>query len=291
MAEEITGIIGGTGLGQALAGHIENAESRQVDTPFGSPSGPVMVGRLGARKVAFINRHGPGHRLSPGEVPYAANIFALKKLGARTLIASGAAGSLREGIAPRELVVVDQFIDKTFRRQSSFFAGFGAVHCEFSHPCCPRLRQAIVQAAGSIDAVTHDKGTYVCMEGPQFSTRAESLMHRQWGGDLIGMTAMPEAKLAREAQMCYALIALASDYDCWKEHDPGLGKHELLKEILGHLNAATQNAIELIKAVLTGKDDLCDETCPCRKSLELAVWTDPEAINPGEKEKLGVLFE
>jgi len=127
MAEEITGIIGGTGLGQALAGHIENAELRQVDTPFGSPSGPVMVGRLGARKVAFINRHGPGHRLSPGEVPYAANIFALKKLGARTLIASGAAGSLREGIAPRELVVVDQFIDKTFRRQSSFFAGFGAV--------------------------------------------------------------------------------------------------------------------------------------------------------------------
>jgi 5'-methylthioadenosine phosphorylase len=250
-----------------------------------------MVGWLGERKVAFLNRHGKAHTLSPSEVPYAANIFALKKLGARTLITGGAVGSLQEAIAPKELVVVDQFIDKTFRRQSSFFADFGAVHCEFSHPCCERLRQTIVKTARDISAVTHDKGTYVCMEGPQFSTRAESLMHRQWGADLIGMTAMPEAKLAREAQMCYALIALASDYDCWKEHDPGMGKHELLKEIIGNLTAATQNAIALIEAVLTANDNLCDETCPCRKSLELAVWTPDEAQNKKEKEKLAILFE
>ena len=291
MSEEIIGVIGGSGLGDALAEHIKNIEYQDIDTPFGKPSGPVAVGYLGARKVAFLNRHGKAHTLSPSEVPYAANIFALKKLGVRTLITGGAVGSLQADIAPKELVVVDQFIDKTFRRQNSFFANFGAVHCEFSHPCCERLRQTIVEAARNIGVVTHDKGTYVCMEGPQFSTRAESLMHRQWGADLIGMTAMPEAKLAREAQMCYALIALASDYDCWKEHDPGVGKHELLKEIIGNLTAATQNAIALIEAVLTADNDLCDATCPCRKSLELAVWTPNEAQNKKEKEKLGVLFE
>ncbi len=290
MQNEIIGVIGGSGLGDALAEQIKNIEYQDIDTPFGKPSGPVAVGYLGARKVAFLNRHGKGHTLSPSEVPYAANIFALKKLGVRTLITGGAVGSLQEDIAPKELVVVDQFIDKTFGRQSSFFADFGAVHCEFSHPCCERLRQTIVKTARDISAVTHDKGTYICMEGPQFSTRAESLMHREWGADLIGMTAMPEAKLAREAQMCYGLIALASDYDCWKEHDPGVEKHELLKEIIGNLNAATQNAIALIEAVLTADEDLCDETCPCRKSLELAVWTPDEALNKEEKEKLGVLF-
>ena len=291
MAEELIGVIGGSGLGDGLVEHIKGAESWEIDTPFGKPSGPIMVGWLGARKVAFINRHGLGHTLCPSEVPYAANVFALKKLGVTTLIASAAVGSLQQDIAPKELVVVDQFIDKTFRRQSSFFADLGAVHCEFSHPCCERLRRRIVETAKDISAVTHDKGTYVCMEGPQFSTRAESLMHRQWGGDLIGMTAMPEAKLAREAQMCYALIALASDYDCWKEHDSSIGKHELLKEIIGNLTAATANAIELIKVVLSIDGDLCDDSCPCRKSLELAVWTPDEAQNKEEKEKLGVLFE
>ncbi len=291
MADEIVGLIGGSGLGDGLAGHIQGVEYEDVDTPFGRPSGPIAVGWLGARKVAFLNRHGEGHTLCPSEVPYAANIFALKRLGVKTVIASGAVGSLQQDIAPKELAVVDQFIDKTFRRQSSFFAGYGAVHCEFSHPCCERLRSAIVKAAENTDAVTHDKATYVCMEGPQFSTRAESLMHRAWGGDLIGMTAMPEAKLAREAQMCYALIALASDYDCWKEHDPSVGKGELLKEIIGNLNAATENAIGLVKAVLAADDNLCSEECACRKSLELAVWTKPEAINPEEKEKLAILFD
>lgn len=291
MSEEIVGLIGGSGLGVALAAEIEEAEYRDMDTPFGKPSGPVALGRLGKRRVAFLNRHGEGHTLGPGEVPYAANIFALKQVGATTLIASGAVGSLQQEIAPKELVVVDQFIDKTFRRQSSFFGRLGAVHCEFSHPCCERLRGAIVTSAKNVDAVTHDKGTYVCMEGPQFSTRAESLMHRRWGADLIGMTAMPEAKLAREAQMCYALIALASDYDCWKEHDPSVGKYELLKEIIGNLNAATANAIALVKAVLAEDGSLCDDTCPCRKSLELAVWTPEEAVNADQREKLAVLFE
>ncbi len=291
MAEETIGIIGGSGLGDGLAEQIQSVELKEIGTPFGKPSSPIALGRLGARKVAFLNRHGKGHTLSPSEVPYAANIFALKKLGVKTLIASGAVGSLQQDIAPKELVVVDQFIDKTFRRQSSFFADMGAVHCEFSHPCCERLRNAVIKSAETVNAVTHDKATYICMEGPQFSTRAESLMHRQWGGDLIGMTAMPEAKLAREAQMCYALVALASDYDCWKEHDPSIEKHELLKEIIGNLTAATANAIELIKAVLSTDGSLCDESCPCRKSLELAVWTPGDAQIKEEKEKLSVLFE
>jgi 5'-methylthioadenosine phosphorylase len=224
-------------------------------------------------------------------VPYAANIFALKKLGVRSVIASGAVGSLRREIRPKDLVVVDQFIDKTFRRQGSFFGGLAAVHCELSHPCCSRLRDKILDVAQETPTRTHDGGTYVCMEGPQFSTRAESLMHRKWGADLIGMTAMPEAKLAREAQICYALIALASDYDCWKPHEPGTSKQVLLEEIIGNLTEATNNAIELIKAVLNTDGGLCDDNCGCRKSLELAVWTKPERINEENKQKLAVLFE
>ena len=291
MAEKMIGIIGGTGLGDGLCELIEDVREEQVDTPFGQPSGPVMIGKLDGRQVAFINRHGQGHRLGPSEVPYQANIFALKMLGVTTLIASCAVGSLQEKIQPKELVVVDQFIDKTFKRTGSFFADYGAVHCEFAQPCCGRLREQILSAAKEIDTKVHDGGTYVCMEGPQFSTRAESAMHRQWGGDLIGMTALPEAKLAREAQMCYALIALASDYDCWKEYKPGVGKHALLEEIIGNLKAATENAIELVKAVLRTDGRLCDENCECRKSLELAVWTQPEFIDSEKRKKLKVLFE
>jgi 5'-methylthioadenosine phosphorylase len=216
MAEELIGIIGGTGLGDALAEHLEDGEFHDIETPFGKPSMAIFVGKLGKRQIAFLNRHGEGHKLSPGEVPFAANIFALKKLGVHAVIGSGAVGSLREEIAPGNPVIVDQFIDKTFRRTGSFFDGFGAVHCEGAEPVCGRLRKVLSDTAKDIDTKTHSEGTYVCMEGPQFSTRAESLMHRAWGGDLIGMTAMPEAKLAREAQICYALVALASDYDCWR---------------------------------------------------------------------------
>jgi len=193
MTKGLTGIIGGTGLGDALSEHIVDGEFCDIETPFGKPSTSIMVGRLGENKIAFLNRHGKGHKLSPSEVPFAANIFALKKLGVHTLIGSGATGSLQEEIGPGDLVIVDQFIDKTFKRQSSFFGGFGAVHCEMTEPVCGRLRKLLCDAAETIDVKTHPKGTYICMEGPQFSTRAESLMHRAWGGDLIGMTAMPEA--------------------------------------------------------------------------------------------------
>ncbi len=291
MATELVGIIGGTGLGDALAAQLTGVEYQEVETPFGAPSGPILLGTMGTRRIAFISRHGPGHKLSPSEVPYAANIFALKQLGVHAVIASGAVGSLRDKIAPGNLVLVDQFIDKTFKRTNTFFGGFAAVHCEMAQPVCHRLRQALVHVATPLDVVTHLNGTYVCMEGPQFSTRAESLMHRAWGGDLIGMTALPEAKLAREAQMCYALIALASDYDCWRPHDPSKGKQTLLEEILGNLKTATDNSLALIQALLAGDEKLVDESCPCRKSLELAVWTQPDGIDPDEKERLAVLFE
>ncbi len=291
MTENLVGIIGGTGLGDALAQRLTGMELRSENTPFGSPSGPIIMGKLGQRQIAFINRHGPGHRFSPSEVPFAANIFALKALGVRAVIASGAVGSLRQEIAPGDVVIVDQFIDKTFKRPNTFFTDYGAVHCELADPTCDRLRKALLRAAEPMDITVHNKGTYVCMEGPQFSTRAESLMHRIWGGDLIGMTAMPEAKLAREAQMCYALVALASDYDCWKPHEANKGKQTLLQEILSNLQKATANCMALIDAVLAGDELLVSEDCPCRKSLELAVWTSQDQIDRDQKKKLAVLFE
>lgn len=291
MAEELIGIIGGSGLGDALAERIVDAELHDIDTPFGKPSTAILVGRFGKRNIAFLSRHGEGHKLPPSEVPFAANIFALKKLGVHTVISSAAVGSLAEQIAPGDLVIVDQFIDKTFKRTSSFFGGFGAVHCEMADPTCGRLRELLIDTAKGIDITTHPKGTYVCMEGPQFSTRAESLMHRAWGGDLIGMTAMPEAKLAREAQICYALIALASDYDCWKPHEGGKDKQTLLKEIIGNLQAATNNCLELMEAALSSEHELIDEDCHCRKSLDLAVWTNRNQIEPADKDKLKVLFD
>jgi 5'-methylthioadenosine phosphorylase len=291
MSADVVGIIGGTGLGDALAERLADMRVEEVDTPFGRTSGPVMLGRVGRNTVAFINRHGPGHKLSPSDVPYAANVFALKKLGVHTLIASGAVGSLREDIAPKDLVLVDQFIDKTFRRDSSFFNGVAAVHCEMAQPVCGRMRKIFAKVAERIDVKTHIAGTYVCMEGPQFSTRAESLMHRAWGGDLIGMTAMPEAKLAREAQMCYCLVALASDYDCWRPHEADKDKQTLLKEIIGNLTEATTNAVRLIEAALETSDGLCSEDCHCRKSLELAMWTAENRVSAAEKERLSVLFE
>jgi 5'-methylthioadenosine phosphorylase len=294
MTDELVGVIGGTGLGDALAEGLTDLELHNIETPFGKPSTDIMVGMFGGRQIAFLNRHGKGHKMSASEVPFAANVFALKKLGVRTVISSGAVGSLREEITAGDLVLVDQFIDKTFKRQNTFFRGYAAVHCEMAEPVCGRVREILADTAKNIDVRTHPKGTYVCMEGPQFSTRAESLMHRSWGGDLIGMTAMPEAKLAREAQMCYALVALVSDYDCWSApggHDSRKDRQSLLEEILANLGRATENCLELIKAVVASEHELVSGNCRCRKSLDLAVWTSQEHIDPAEKEKLSVLFE
>src|SRR5918993_1210570 len=224
------GLIGGSGLGQALLRQTDG-NRHEVDTPFGRPSDAVLETQWAGVPVFFLSRHGPGHTLSPSQIPYRANIFALKQLGVTHVIASGAVGSLREEFRPRDLVIPDQTIDKTHRRPSTFFEK-AAVHVELSEPFCPVLRRTIIEVAKD-EPVTvespaeappkvaasfkvHDRGCYVCMEGPAFSTRAESLMHRLWGGDLIGMTAMPEAKLAREAEISYALVALVTDYDSWR---------------------------------------------------------------------------
>ncbi|RMF76256.1 MAG: S-methyl-5'-thioadenosine phosphorylase, partial [Planctomycetota bacterium] len=240
---------------------------------------------------ALLARHGDGHVLNPSQVPYRANIYALKTLGVTHIIASGACGSLREEIRPRDLVIVDQVIDKTTRRTPTFFDDGLAVHVEFAEPFCPVLRDVLRSVAAHVDCTVHSSGTYVCMEGPAFSTRAESNLHRAWGADLIGMTAMPEAKLAREAEISYALVALATDYDCWRPHEPGVTPQKLLEEIIGHLKAATANAIALMRAAIEHLASAGLPESPAHHALELGIWTDRSKLTPDVFERYGVLLE
>jgi 5'-methylthioadenosine phosphorylase len=290
MAEMKVGIIGGSGLGEEIVKQGEG-QAREVDTPFGPPSGPLVVGDWEDVPVVFLSRHGPGHRLSPSVVPYRANIFALKALGVTHIIASGAVGSLREDYAPRDLAAPDQVIDKTFRRASTFFDEGMAVHIELADPFCESMRQVLLAAAEEADFNVHVGGTYVCMEGPQFSTVAESRMHQQWGGDLIGMTCMPEAKLAREAEICYALVALVTDYDCWRPHDHTQDRQDLLAEIIGNMQEATANALALIRAALRRLREAPPAACPHRSALELAIWSDKSRIERSAIDRLGPLVE
>ena len=270
------GIIGGTGLGDAL-GTVGKGQNHDIETPFGRPSAPILTTELGGVEVALLARHGEGHLLNPSSVPYRANIFALKQLGVTRIIASGAVGSLREELAPRDLVLPDQVIDRTFRRPSTFFEGL-AVHVEMAAPFCPAVRAALTGAATTVPAKVHLRGTYVCMEGPQFSSRAESEMHRQWGGDLIGMTLLPEAKLAREAEICYAAVALSTDYDCWRAHRTDVEQIRLLEEIIGNVDAATKNALTLIRASLPAIASLPASACTSQQALKLAIWSDRRRI-------------
>jgi len=291
MSEHFIGLIGGTGLGHALADRLEG-DAVNVETPFGEPSAPILVGALDGVKIAFLPRHGKDHSFPPSAVPYRANIFALKQLGVTHIIASGATGSLREEIRPGDLVIPDQVIDKTYRRHSSFFdEGGAAVHVEFHAPFCLHLRNLFLNVGKSIEgAPPTDGGTYVCMEGPAFSTEAESRMHRAWGGDLIGMTCMPEAKLAREAEMCFGLVALPTDYDCWRPHPEGMDARELLKEIMGNLEVATRRSVALIEAALKQISSVPMD-CACRRALDLAVWTRPDAIAESVKQKMAPVLQ
>lgn len=278
MTEPIIGVIGGTGLGDAFAGESEG-EILNIETPFGPPSSPITLLRWEGQKVALLLRHGPGHTLCPSAIPFRANIFALKTIGVTHIIASGATGSLREEIKPRELVIVDQVIDKTIRRDNTFFDRGAAVHVEFSHPFCNTLRGALSSCHASATTKIHNQGVYVCMEGPQFSTVAESKMHRSWGGDLVGMTCMPEAKLAREAEICYALVALATDYDCWRPHEATTDGLALLNEIMENLEAATANAVKLIKGTVAALAGKLTVDCACHDALRLAIWSDRSKID------------
>jgi 5'-methylthioadenosine phosphorylase len=291
------GLIGGSGLGAALASHGVNGREHQVDTPFGRPSSGIVEIEWDGVSVFLLNRHGPGHLLNPSQVPYRANIFALKQLGVSHIIASGAVGSLREEFKPRDLVIPDQIIDKTHKRASTFYE-HAAVHVEFAEPFCPVLRRILLEAAAA-DAghAVHDRGCYVAMEGPAFSTRAESLMHRLWGGDLIGMTCMPEAKLAKEAEIAYALVALVTDYDCWRarpahEQTENADPFLLLKEIIGNLEAATSNAIALMqRAVRIIAEKTPQELdSPAHHALRLGIWSDKTKIPADEVQRLAPLW-
>jgi 5'-methylthioadenosine phosphorylase len=304
MAQLKIGLIGGSGLGAAMASQAQGAR-HEVDTPFGRPSDAIVEMQWNDVTVLLLSRHGPGHLLNPSQVPYRANIFALKQLGCTHIIASGAVGSLREELRPRNLVIPDQVIDKTSRRSGTFYEQ-AAVHVEFAEPFCPILRRMLLEASQALadeepeSAKVHDGGCYVCMEGPAFSTRAESLMHRLWGGDLIGMTAMPEARLAREAEISYAMVALVTDYDCWRQKpasaqattEQKVDPFVLLKEIIGNLESATASGIKLIQRAVslmsTRTDDLFSS--PAQEALKLAIWSDKSRISPGEVERLAPLW-
>ena len=282
------GVIGGSGLGDALCGDSAN-KSAPMDTPFGLASDGLVETSWSNQDVVLINRHGPGHAISPTNVNYRANIYALKAAGCTHVIASCAVGSLREEIQPKHLVVPDQIIDKTTQRTGTFFDHNLAVHIEFASPFCPVLRKHLFNCAQAVETEVHDGGTYICMEGPAFSTRAESEMHRLWGGDLIGMTAMPEARLAREAELSYALLCLPSDYDCWRPGEESLDKHELLKEIISNLTQATQNAITLIKSAIARFDEIAETPSPAHSALEIAIWTNPTSITQQTKDHYGLI--
>ena len=279
------GIIGGTGLGEALFG--DAGREHVVPTPFGPPSSPVRVLTWEGTDIAVLARHGDGHLLSPSAVPYRANLFALKKLGVTRLLVSGAVGSLREEIRPRDLVIVDQLIDRTYTRAPTFFDRGVAVHVELSHPYCPRLRDAML----AVCPEAHRQGTYVCIEGPSFSTVAEAHAHRAWGADVVGMTAMPEARLAREAEMCCALLAFATDYDCWRPAAPGRAKEALLEEIIGHLRAATDRALDVLRQTVArlATEGASHEPCACQSALSLGIWSQRDRILREDIERYGPL--
>ncbi|HEX4052937.1 MAG TPA: S-methyl-5'-thioadenosine phosphorylase [Tepidisphaeraceae bacterium] len=301
MSEIKVGIIGGSGLGRLLS--AENGRRHDIQTPFGSPSEAIVETEWEGLGVLLLSRHGPGHLIPPTNIPFRANVFAMKQLGCTHIIASGACGSLRQEFKPKDLVIPDQIIDKTHRRAATFFEK-AAVHVEFAEPFCPILRQILIEQ-GKTDAspAVHDRGCYVCMEGPAFSTRAESLMHRLWGGDLIGMTAMPEAKLAREAEIPYAMIGIVTDYDSWKSPAPvGPGgppppaetaePTALLAEILANLQAASANAMELIRRSLRriAADPARLLACPAREALKLAIWSEKSRIPAEEIQRLSPLW-
>ena len=274
-AAPVIGIIGGSGV-YDIEG-IEGAEWRQVKTPWGLPSGELLFGRLSGVPVVFLPRHDRGHRLSPTDLPYRANIDALKRAGCTEIISLSAVGSLRAELAPGSFVIVDQFIDRTFARQKSFFGAGCVAHVSMADPVCRRLGDALEQACRDLSLPHQRGGTYLAMEGPQFSTRAESELYRAWGCDVIGMTNMPEAKLAREAELCYTTVAMVTDYDCWHpEHDHVTV--ELVVKVLFENAAKARALVAKVVPVLGERREPC--WAGCHTALENAIVTAPEKRDP-----------
>ena len=282
MTKGLIGIIGGSGL-YSMEG-VQITDEKAVDTPFGAPSDAILVGKLEGRDVAFLPRHGRGHLIPPHQINYRANIFALKKLGVESIISVSAVGSMKEEIRPGDLVMVDQFVDRTKVRLQTFYDDGIAVHVGFADPVCEELRSGLVSAARTIGATVHDGGAYVCIEGPMFSSRAESNIYRSWGVDVIGMTNYQEAKLAREAEICYATIALATDYDCWHEQEGPVDVAMVIKILQENVSTAQATIRELLPKLTMGQD------CACRHALKDAIITDRRVITDKVKKRLEPLI-
>ena len=297
-AEAALGVIGGSGLYE-IEGLRDVVEVRP-QTPYGSPSDALVVGTLGRTRVAFLPRHGRGHRLTPSEVPFRANIYALRLLGVGSVVAVSACGSLREEIRPRDVVVPDQFIDRTKDRPATLYGGGVVVHVAFADPFCPSLSARLAaeaekvfgeadRAAGTAGTDTarrvHRGGTYVAMEGPQFSTRAESSLYRSWGASVIGMTGLPEAKLAREAELCYGMLAYATDYDCWHEDEEPVTVAQVVANLGANVASARSILTRLASDGLPSRD-----ACGCASALDNAVQTDPAAVDRARVRELSLLL-
>lgn len=282
MGEQMIGIIGGSGL-YNIEG-IQEVKAVSIDTPFGKPSDSFMVGTLEGRKVAFLPRHGRGHTILPSELNFRANIYGMKKLGVEHIIAVSAVGSMKEEIKPLDIVIPDQFFDRTRGRISTFF-GEGIVgHVSFADPICSTLADTLFNAAKSIGVQVHKGGTYLCMEGPLFSTRAESNIYRQWGVSVIGMTNLQEAKLAREAEICYSTLAMATDYDCWH-----VGEEPVtLEMIIANLNKNAETAKRILRSAIPKIEQ--KRSCSCATSVQNAIVTHKDLIPDSIKKKLDVIF-
>jgi 5'-methylthioadenosine phosphorylase len=276
------GIIGGSGL-YDVAG-FEERQQVSLQTPFGSPSDAYMTGILEGKRVAFLSRHGRGHRLMPSELNFRANIHGFKQLGVRQIISASAVGSLKLEHKPMDFVLPDQFVDKTRRRISTFFGDGVVAHISFADPVCSRLAGAVASAADRINFPLKRGGTYICIEGPAFSTRAESHLYRSWGMDLIGMTNLQEAKLAREAEICYLTIAMVTDYDCWHEEEQPV----TVEMLLGYLMKNGANVQRLIRETLRSMPDQYE--CACQRALHNAILTDPIVIPDATRERLKLII-
>jgi 5'-methylthioadenosine phosphorylase len=272
------GILGGSGL-YRMAG-LQVQDERELQTPFGAPSDRYVLGELRGRPVAFLSRHGQGHRLMPSELNYRANIFGFKLLGVERIVSLSAVGSMKEDLRPTDIVVVDQFIDRTRHRPDTFFGDGLVAHVSLADPVCPQLAGLFVGCGRAAGAKVQEGGTYLCREGPQFSTRAESRLYRQWGVDVIGMTNLQEAKLAREAEICYATLALVTDYDCWHEEEEDVNVSSVLEAL--HKNAAT--AQDVVGRVVESLP--AERTCGCGRALEHALITDPAAVSDATLDRL-----
>jgi 5'-methylthioadenosine phosphorylase len=283
MPQAKIGVIGGTGLYEIEG--MNNVQEVKVKTPFGDPSDSIILGTLEGTNIAFLPRHGRGHRINPSELPSRANIYALKSLGVEHIIAINSCGSFKEELKPRDLVIPDQIIDRTRGRQSTFFGNGIVAHIPFSQPFCLALSQILYQAAREVGATVHKSGTFIAMEGPQFSTKAESRLYRSWGADIIGMTVLPEAKLAREAEICYASLACVTDYDSWHDHLEPVK----IEEILNILAQNIERAKAIIKIAAARIPDKRD--CECASALSTAIITAPELIPAKTRRDLGLLID